>query len=155
MTLKLTPELQEQFCRYVAMGNPICTACQLVGLGEGTYYKWKVRGRDHDEEPFSSFVKAVDLAEAQAVNRNITLIQKAATEQWQAAAWYLERRYPESFGRRILEVNQNTRVEVNLTVTHSVDALMQEFRALKLDHLALPGEPVDAVDSEGERSGQT
>ena len=32
--------------------------------------------------------------------RNVALIQKAAKDNWQAAAWYLERRYPEDYGRR-------------------------------------------------------
>lgn len=44
----------------------------------------------------------MESAEAKALRRNLLLVQIAAQEpkHWQAAAWLLERRYPESFGRR-------------------------------------------------------
>ena len=55
----------------------------------------------------------VSKARADAVVRNVTLIQKAASEgSWQAAAWWLERAAPNSYGRQKnnnLESSQPTR----------------------------------------------
>ena len=46
------------------------------------------------------FSESVKKAIAEAQHRNIMLIQKHAQTSWQAAAWYLERSDPESWGRR-------------------------------------------------------
>ena len=44
----------------------------------------------------------IEKARADAVVRNVGLIQKAATDgTWQAAAWWLERTMPQQFGRQI------------------------------------------------------
>ena len=37
---------------------------------------------------------------AEAQNRNVVLIQKAAQTNWQASAWYLERSDPTNWGKR-------------------------------------------------------
>jgi len=48
-----------------------------------------------------SLWERVSKARADAVVRNVTLIQKAASEgSWQAAAWWLERAAPNSYGRQ-------------------------------------------------------
>ena len=40
-------------------------------------------------------------AEKEAIARNVALIQRAAQEgNWQAAAWWLERKYFEDWGRK-------------------------------------------------------
>lgn len=46
------------------------------------------------------FVRAIQRARGAAVVRNVTVIQNAATDSWQAAAWYLERTQSRDFGRR-------------------------------------------------------
>jgi hypothetical protein len=40
-------------------------------------------------------------AEEKAVLRNVSLILNAAKTSWQAAAWWLERRYPQDWGRQL------------------------------------------------------
>jgi hypothetical protein len=40
-------------------------------------------------------------AEERAVIRNVALIQTAAKTSWQAAAWWLERRFPADWGRHL------------------------------------------------------
>jgi hypothetical protein len=48
----------------------------------------------------SAFRDAVEMAEDEFVTHNVSIIERAAETQWQAAAWLLERRKHELFARR-------------------------------------------------------
>jgi len=97
---KLTKELQEQICRLISAGNYIKTACQASGISEQTYNNWKKWGEQRGKGEYSEFLEAVKKAEATAIAKNVTVIQLAARESWQAAAWWLERKYPRDWGRK-------------------------------------------------------
>jgi hypothetical protein len=98
---KLTPELQQKLVSAIAAGNYIETACALVGIGTTTFYRWLELGSGPNaRSPYREFREAVKKAEAAAEAKRIQIITEAAKEDWKAAAWYLERRYPERWGRR-------------------------------------------------------
>jgi hypothetical protein len=62
-----------------------------------TFYEWM-----NTKNEFSDAVKK---AEGQAAVGWLAKIEKAANEgEWQAAAWKLERRYPQSYGRKVTEM---------------------------------------------------
>lgn len=111
---KLTPELQENVLKVIRSGNYIETACAYVGINKSTFYDWLKRGareKDRvaknprarvrkDEQPFVDFSNAVEKALAHAEIRDVAIIGKAAEENWQAAAWRLERKFPDRWGRK-------------------------------------------------------
>ena len=66
-------------------------ACARAGISQDTFGRWRKQSADFAEE--------VKKAEAEAIARNVTVIQKAAGTSWQAAAWWLERRHPNDFAR--------------------------------------------------------
>jgi hypothetical protein len=92
--MKYTPELIEQLIKYIEAGNYYKTACEAVGLGESTFYEWL------KEKP--EFLESIKKAEAQAIVRNLTIIQLAAKKNWQAAAWFLERKDFKNWGKKEL-----------------------------------------------------
>ena len=96
---KLTPELQRQITEYISAGNYTNTACQAVGIAESTYYKWKELG-EAGRRPYMEFMESIKKAEAQAEISYIKVIQEAASEHWQAAAWYLERKHYSRWGKK-------------------------------------------------------
>lgn len=96
--LLLTPEMQDRIVALVRSGNYIDTATRIAGISKETFYSWCRRGHK-GEQPFKNFLVAVERAAAESEAINVGLIERAATKQWQAAAWYLERRYPKKFGR--------------------------------------------------------
>ena len=117
----LTPELQENICLAIKAGNYIETSCLFAGVSRSQYYKWLKRGRDDIEsgEPtkYSGFVCAIEQAMAEAEVRDIQRIDRAAESgQWQAAAWRLERRYPDRWGKRQVDLNIDSQKSKPVTI---------------------------------------
>ena len=96
--LKLTKELQDRVCSYLRAGNYIETACKAAGIVKETLYRWLKRAAAGDGEPFEGFREAVEAAQAQAEVRGVALVSKAGQEDWRAAAWMLERKFPKRWG---------------------------------------------------------
>ena len=98
---KLTPELQEKFCDAIENGDSILGACGYVGIDESTYYKWMKKAKEaKGRSKFVKFKECVDKAKAKALHNFEQVITRASTEHWQAAAWMLERRHPNMYGKR-------------------------------------------------------
>lgn len=109
---KLTPTRHAEIVRKIATGAYAHIAAQASGVHPATYYQWMGRGRDaertedgtalHDDDrPYVEFHDAVKEAEAKAETVAIGRIQQAANGgTWQAAAWYLERKYADRWGRK-------------------------------------------------------
>jgi hypothetical protein len=96
---KVTAEITQTVANAIAAGNYQRTAMQLAGISESAFYQWLEWGRE-GREPYKEFAEAIEKAQAQAEARNVAIIETAARETWQAAAWWLERRYPDRWGRR-------------------------------------------------------
>ena len=94
----LTPEVQARVCEAIAAGNTRKDAAEYAGVGDSTLRAWLARARQkRGNGPYRALLAAVKKAEADAVVRNVAIIQKAAGKTWQAAAWWLERKYPENW----------------------------------------------------------
>jgi transposase len=81
----------------IELGLPYRHAAAYGGVDERTFARWR--------EKYVDFADAVKAAEARAVAGRLARIRRAEDESWQAAAWYLERRYPQEFGRTVQDVN--------------------------------------------------
>jgi hypothetical protein len=98
----------------ILAGNYEEVSAQAAGVHPATFYRWMARGDtalpdplpddyNPDNDPdhiYREFRDDVKQARAQAEQRNILIIQRAAPTTWQAAAWWLERSYPARYGRR-------------------------------------------------------
>jgi hypothetical protein len=87
----------EAVLKWVCRGLYRETAFQRVGLraSMGTLWNKKaVKGEPHYVLVRELLEIADGIAEAQAV----TVIERAARKDWRAAAWYLERKYPDRWG---------------------------------------------------------
>jgi DNA-binding XRE family transcriptional regulator len=86
---KYSKELTEEICKWLRAGNTQKDSAKLAGISEETYYTWQ---KEHPE-----FSESIEKAETECKARNIAIIQKAGEKQWQASAWYLERRHNKDF----------------------------------------------------------
>jgi hypothetical protein len=110
---KFTAERAERIMQMIKSGAYGHVAARANGISTATFHAWQAKGRDAEKDPdtglcidpdlqqFADFSDDVKNAEAEAEVRNIALIQTAARGgTWQAAAWYLERRYSDRWGRK-------------------------------------------------------
>jgi len=88
----VTPELLATICAAIADGNTRVCAAQAVGQSE----RWF-----HDQLASNAeFAAAIEKADAEAEQRMVRVISSAAPKEWTAAAWWLERRRHEAWGRK-------------------------------------------------------
>ena len=99
----LTPAAQKKLCMAIGLGAPMDLAVLYAGLRRETVWRWLTKGRRQTRGIYHDLVEAVDEAEGKAVVGCLAVIRKASQEQWQAAAWLLERRYRAFFGRSWVE----------------------------------------------------
>lgn len=109
---KLTDDVQFRIVAALRAGNYADAAASSGGIAKATYYDWLTRGRaelEHREEggrprareqPYVEFLEAVGRASADAEVHAVAILRKAMPDDWRAAAWYLERRYPDRWRRR-------------------------------------------------------
>lgn len=92
---------KKDILKLLRSGVPVIHACAAVGLAEVTFYAWIKKGKEQKKGQYVEFYKDVQKAKADAVTRNVALIQKAAQKgTWQASAWYLERCHANEFGKQ-------------------------------------------------------
>jgi len=96
---KLNSRVQNTIVKCLKDGNTRNDSALYAGIGVSTFYLWLDRGRA-GESPYVEFLEAVEKAEAEAMIANVAIIQRAANDTWQAAAWWLERKRPDDWGRR-------------------------------------------------------
>jgi hypothetical protein len=94
---KYTPERVKKILDAVALGATFRLACLYAGIDENTFARWRER--------YGDFGDAVKEAEGRGAIGWLAKIERAANDDnWQAAAWKLERRYPQEYGRKVTEV---------------------------------------------------
>ncbi len=72
----------------------------MAGVSKVTLYGWLKLGAREEEGPHVEFLNAVEKAQAEAEMRDLDRVDAAAEAgAWQAAAWRLERRSPQRWGR--------------------------------------------------------
>lgn len=81
--------------------STIRNACVMAGISDKTFYRWikeaELAPEGHELWEFRDTVKkAMAIAEDQAIK----MIQNAGVKDWRAAAWFLERRFRQAWGRK-------------------------------------------------------
>lgn len=98
---KLTPDTLNKIEVLLQNGNYIETAAAVCGISKSTLYLWLKRGARSKKGIYRDFSDAVIKAQGLAEARDVSIITKAASDDWKAAAWRLERKFPNKWGRRI------------------------------------------------------
>ena len=105
---KLNEETIERLVKAIKVGATYDLACKYAGTSYSSFERWMRRGETATSGIERKLYEAIELAEGAAATAWLAKIEQAASDgQWQAAAWKLERRYPEMYGRRVND-NRNT-----------------------------------------------
>lgn len=128
---KLTPELTANLVQALQLGTPRALACQYAGIHVSQFYRWIAAGEKEESGKYRVFCDAIKEAEGQMTVNLLGRIQKAAKEgRWQAAAWILERRFPEEFARRA-EQHHSLRGGEEKASARDLDAVMKALGLTK------------------------
>ena len=100
---KYSPETLKTIIAAIEQGAPLRHAAAYAGISEDTLARWR--------EKHADFADAIKAAEARAVIGRLARIRRAEEDSWQAAAWWLERKYPSEFGRTVQDVNHGGQPE--------------------------------------------
>ena len=111
---KLTPEVQEKICQAIRAGNYYEAACAYGGIAYSTFREWMVRGEKDKSGKYREFLEAIKRAEYEAEARLVAMWQKHMPDNWQAIATFLERRYPERWGRKRLDIEHSGEIGIKI-----------------------------------------
>ena|SRR6185436_4113502 len=148
---KLTPEVQQQFKILLEAGNFVETVCDYVGITGATFYNWMERGeRGRKSDVDGGYVEFFDMVKKSVAIVEISTLRdlRAGPLNWQAKAWWLERRHPKKWGNRQQHQHggpDDKPIQVEAKVTHGIngDDAVSIFDLLKAAG-AFASEPDDA-----------
>jgi len=146
--LKLTDELIEKAKNYIAFGMTAEDTYTVLSVSKGSWFSWLKRGKEAAENNYPKkdaiFRRFYETIEKAKLAREITYIEridKASNDEWRAAAWLLEKLYPEKYAKRAIEakVQHSGAVgSVNISVSDLTDdeaeTLVREaLKTIKMD----------------------
>lgn len=99
---KFTPATVDRLVQNVRLGLPYKLAAEAAGVSYSTLKDWQAGRfpRGADRELKASFPAALTRAQAEGALKLTAQIHAAVPDDWRAAAWLLERRYPDAYGKR-------------------------------------------------------
>lgn len=136
MKKKYNKEIVKDIITLVEQGVFNKDAAQAVGVGESTLYEWVNK--------YPEFQEQLKKANAQRKTNFIRCIAEAANQQWQAAAWYLERVYNTEFARRRIQEHEGELNIKNLT-DEELDEIIKEDE---------PAKPEDEEKQDTQKKGK-
>lgn len=103
----LTPEVRKKLLAGLRCGLSRAAAATRAGIGARTLRDWMAR--TDTAEPYASLRAEVEAVEADCEARLSAVIFKAALADPNQARWLLERRFPQTWGRRTAIVDETPR----------------------------------------------
>lgn len=135
-------DVKQRLLEALAGGNTVEAACNYAGVTEAAFYQWTRKGKaalakiDEGKEPDPIDLKYVKIteeirkAQASAEIRAVALIQKASLDSWQAAAWWLERHRPKSWGRVYRHEVSGGDTPVEISLEEKRQAVLESLQQL-------------------------
>lgn len=111
--VQLDPAAVDTFTSMLRAGNYVDVAARAAGL---------------EAAELDELLEQVGQASAEGEAANVARIAAAARDNWQAAAWLLERQFPQRWGRPALRLDERPAPAPTL-VTDSVDELAEQRAA--------------------------
>lgn len=114
---KLTDELTAEIAKLVSHGNYFETACACVGVTPQVMRLWLRKGQTQKTGIHRRFFSALKQAESAAEAACVVRIRAHGEKQWQALAWYLERKHHSRWGKSAdHQTEETTTRKLELTV---------------------------------------
>lgn len=132
MRPKLTYEMVDEAVKLKKLGLYEKDIAAAIGVSPQTFSTWQHEPKTEEQRELAEAMKR---AEADGKKALLAIIQRDARERdWKAAAWMLERRYPEEFARpEVYFARQAAREAAEATAQRMEDVFVQVRRAADED----------------------
>jgi hypothetical protein len=131
--------------------------CAYAGVHYDTFNKWRARGEKEGSGKYYDFAVKVEEAIAYSEIGLVRQVRSKGDDDWRAAAWMLERRFPETWGknqheaeiisRKIIEIFVYLSEQINGSVYSQVLAALQpKLPANIIDVLPVPVSDDDLLE---------
>jgi len=113
---KINSQLIDAICEDIAQGFTYDQAAQRNGISASTFFRWMLKAKDPDCDPiFIHFAAEVEAASQFSEYEALQIVRSAAiiNRNWKAASWFLEKRFPEKYGRRKNSVDNERNASEN------------------------------------------
>ena len=107
---KLTDEGIKTAIRLCRAGLPDCQIAAALGVRAETFSIWRNHPKTDNQIHLS---KAMKKADAEREAELVTRIMRASDKTWQAAAWLLERKYPERYAKPVMRPVEDSSADDN------------------------------------------
>lgn len=153
---KLTPEVVARIEELTTAGCSMRETATVVGLDYSTIKKWLKRGRESKSGEHFTFFTRISRARERCTASLTEFIQKAAPQDWRAAAWMLERRAPKRWGKtQSVEVSGKGGRPIEVQSDEAWRRIFQDPEAIRLaDELAQRVEAERVLEVESGRPGR-
>jgi len=112
---KMTEEKIQNILKHLEDGLTLKDSCDLENVSDESFRKWK-------KENVNSEI-LIKQAELRRKSEKLKIIHEAATTDWRAAAWYLERKYPKEFALK------GRTEDPNKEALEKLDKILSEMKA--------------------------
>lgn len=102
---KLTGDGIKTAVRLCRAGLPDCQIAAVLGVSKETYSRWINHPKTDNQNQLSQQLKKADAEREAAL---VARIMRASNDTWQAAAWLLERRYPDRYAKPVRPVKDRS-----------------------------------------------
>jgi hypothetical protein len=99
---KPTQAQRDAICADVRQGLTPLQAALVAGVTDAEFNEWLRAGRE-GQEPAATLLQGLAKAEAECELVIVGRVKVAAKDDWKAAAWLAERRWPERYQRKSIQ----------------------------------------------------
>ena len=117
---KLTKDGIQTALRLCRAGLPDCQIAAVLGVSKETYSRWINHPKTDNQNQLRQQLKKADAEREAAL---VTRIMRASDDTWQAAAWLLERRYPDRYAKPVRPVKDRSAERDDERIKGYIDAL--------------------------------
>lgn len=122
---KCTKELIKEAEKLKKTGMSNRDMCACLGIAEGTFYRWINTPSSKLEQELNDTLKKVEGQFKAALRMKIV---KKSADNWQAAAWLLERMYPDEYARPEAQFAQRAANDAAQKVIDSMSDVLVKIR---------------------------
>ena len=117
---KLTKDGIKTALRLCRAGLPDCQIAAVLGVSKETYSRWVNHPKTDNQNQLRQPLKKADAEREAAL---VTPLMRASDDTWQAAAWLLERRYPDRYAKPVRPVEDRSAERDDERIKGYIDAL--------------------------------